>query len=287
MIAIKLHGRLGNQLFQYAFAYSAAKKLTTSFYLDKRYAPTLLSKYFTIENDKFQWLDDLLFSIKGFKNLFSSYFKLAFYAKIEQILKLREMEFRSDINPVEEMHKIADQKIYSGYFQSELYFEEYRTEIRSQFRIKKRHIKAFEKVYSSLILPKEFNLVVVHIRRTDYMDHDYDLPLNYFHKAIAKIDNPVNYYVFISDDPEFLGEEFGYLSQKYISRNNEITDFQFLMNADSCILSNSSFSWWGAYLNHKKAHIIAPEYWLGFGSEIEEPSHVILKEWEQLSVRWS
>lgn len=283
MIAVKLRGRLGNQLFQYAFAYATAKKLNTSFYLDKRFAPTLLSKYFIVGKDKFQWLDDFVFSIKGFKNLFSSYFKLAFYSKIEQVLNLKEIEFANELNPIEEMLKIANQKIYSGFFQSELYFENCRTEIKLQFCLKKEHIRAFEKIYSSLILPQEFNLIVIHIRRTDYINHHYDLPLSYFHKAIAKIDNPINFYVLISDDPKFVAKEFDYLSNKYISSNNEIIDFQFLMNADSCILSNSSFSWWGAYLNQKKAHIIAPEYWLGLQHKIEEPSHILLKEWEHLS----
>ena len=56
MIAVKLEGRLGNQLFQYAFAYASAKKLKTTFYLDKSTDNFLLPRYFlivTLEEEEF------------------------------------------------------------------------------------------------------------------------------------------------------------------------------------------------------------------------------------------
>jgi len=92
------------------------------------------------------------------------------------------------------------------------------------------------------------------------------------------IENP--YYIFISDDLSYIEEEFDYLKEKYISKHNDIIDFQFLLNADICILSNSSFSWWGAYLNNKKATVFAPKFWLGKKSEL--PKHIIPEGWHKL-----
>lgn len=277
MIGVKLNGRMGNQLFQYAFAYAIAKKLNTTFYLDKRFAENILSKYFLISDDKFQWLDRLIFSIQTDKNFFSSYLKLGFYSKVKSLLRLNEIEFSNDIAPTEEMIKIANNMLYSGFFQSEAYFNDYKTEIISQFQLNNYATDQFKNI--PFKVPEGFKTVVLHIRRTDYIDHEFDLPIDYFHNAIAKIDHPGNYYIIISDDPIFAAKAFEYLRNKYISDHNEIVDFQFLMHADICILSNSSFSWWGAYLNQKAELIIAPEYWLGFSQKTEHPVDVIPRNW--------
>ena len=71
MIAVRLEGRLGNQLFQYAFIYAAARKLNTSFYLDKSIEKFLLPQYFEVKNDFIRVLDNNIFSVTGYKNIFS------------------------------------------------------------------------------------------------------------------------------------------------------------------------------------------------------------------------
>ncbi|MFD2582238.1 alpha-1,2-fucosyltransferase [Pedobacter vanadiisoli] len=273
---------MGNQLFQYAFAYATAKKLNTKFYIDKRLSNDIISRYFLLTEDRTSPLDRTLFAIKGFKNFFSSFLKLGFYSKLKKLLKLQEIEFLNDVDPKIEMLKLNDRRLYAGFFQSELYFIEYKKDIILQFRLKKEAISQFRKI--SFSLPQGFKLVVIHVRRTDYIDHDYTLPSAYFHQAIAKIQDPKNYYVIISDDRDFVNKEFDYLLNKYISNHNEIIDFQFLMNANICILSNSSFSWWGAYLNTKKTMVIAPQYWLGQKHKTEQPLGIFIKGWEIISV---
>jgi len=282
VIGVKLHGRLGNQLFQYAFAYATAKKLNTTFYLDKRLSPDLISQYFLVSKDRFQWIDRSIFSFRFHKNFFSSYLRLGFYSKIKALLNLEDIEFSNNIEPEKELLNIKNHKLYSGYFQSENYFKDYKTVIFNQFKLKNNFIRSFNSIFSTL--PQGFQKVVVHVRRTDYIDHQIDLPLAYFHHAIEQVNDPENFYIIISDDPKFIAQEFGYLKYKYISNHNEIIDFQFLMHADICILSNSSFSWWGAYLNQNKKRVIAPKYWLGHQNKIEEPSHVLIKGWETLAV---
>ncbi len=102
---------------------------------------------------------------------------------------------------------------------------------------------------------------------------------SYFHKAIESINNDRNYFIFVSDEPDTIENEFSYIKNKYISDNDEIIDFQFIIHADICILSNSSFSWWGAYLNIKQPKIIAPRYWLGRADNKELPVNVIPDSW--------
>jgi len=105
----------------------------------------------------------------------------------------------------------------------------------------------------------------------------------WYHLAIKNIHNEENYYIFISDDINFVKAEFAYLSNKYISENEEITDLQFLTHADICILSNSTFSWWGAWLNNKAEKIIyAPKYFMGWRIKKETPTEIYPKEWVQI-----
>jgi len=79
LISIKLEGRLGNQLFQFAFIYAASKKLDTSFYLDKSIVDFILPEYFVVKNDFLLALDNHIFSIKGYKYIFSIHLKKTFY----------------------------------------------------------------------------------------------------------------------------------------------------------------------------------------------------------------
>jgi len=69
------------------------------------------------------------------------------------------------------------------------------------------------------------------------------------------------------------------------ANNDMITDFQIIMNADACIISNSSFAWWAAYLNSKKdKKIYCPEHWLGFKIKREYPENIIPGEWIKVNV---
>jgi hypothetical protein len=276
MIAVRLEGRLGNQLFQYAFAYATAKRLNTSFYLDKSADPLLIDKYFNIEKD-FCWiLDTYVFSIKGFKNLFSFHLKRNFYLLIEKLLGLSQIIFDSAVEPAMQTGNIKNHSIYQGFFQSEQYFSEFKKEVFDLFSIKSEYKNQFEETFRSL--PAAGQYVTVHIRRGDYIDHGIVLDTSYYHNAIKSIHNRNNYYIFISDDPGFVRKEFSYLSNSHVSEYGEIIDLQFLINADICILSNSSFSWWGAWLNVGPAKIIAPKYWLG-NEKREFPVDVIPHNW--------
>jgi hypothetical protein len=282
MIAVRLEGRLGNQLFQYAFAYNVARKLNTSFYIDKSIENFLLPEYFEVKSDLLTPLDRNIFSIPGYKNIFKIHAKRAFYNTLSSILFQKNIIIIDNETPVNtNLQKVKNNAIYNGYFFSQSYFDDFKDEIRQLFKIKNKHRIAFQKVNELLSLTKR--KVVVHVRRTDFVGLNISLPLSYYKKAIGLVDAADIEFIFISDDPLFIEQQFGYVANKYVSTNEEIIDLQFLINADICILSNSSFSWWGAWLNHKEnKQIFAPKYWLGFRVNEEIPLGVA----EKINFNW-
>jgi hypothetical protein len=61
-------------------------------------------------------------------------------------------------------------------------------------------------------------------------------------------------------------------------------DFQHLLNAHECIISNSTFSWWGAWLNTRPdKKIYAPEYFLGWRIKKEYPQNIYPHDWVKVS----
>ena len=274
MIAIKLEGRLGNQMFQYAFIYTAAKKIGTSFYIDKSIENFVLPQYFEVKNNYLSILDNRVFSINGFKNIFRVHARKAFYHFISKIIfKERTENIETEAKPAYILKTLKNNRLYKGFFYSAAYFEDFKDDIRALYQVREKYATAFNCINDQLDPSKK--KVVIHVRRTDYVDLDFSLPLSYYKKAIEAVDSPDLEYIFISDDPSFIENEFGYIANKYISSHDEIIDLQFLINADICILSCSSFSWWGAWLNSKKdKQIYAPKYWLGFKDGKEFPAGV-------------
>jgi len=282
MIAVKLEGRLGNQLFQYAFAYATAKRLNTKFYLDKSIEDFLPEKYFNVQNDPLFLLDKWIFSINGFKNIFRIHLKKAFYKILEGAV-FGEKRILIDNKQSAEygLNKVSNGYIYQGNFQSEKYFADCKEDIKSLFTVKKSYVDLFAELNKNT--PLQGKKIVVHVRRGDYLDLNIAIPLAYYKNVLNMIDNKDVSYVFISDDIKLIEKEFDHIENKYILNNSEIIDLQFLMNADVCVLSNSSFSWWGAWLNNRPDKVIyAPKYWIGFNKGQEYPVGIS----DNLNINW-
>ncbi|WP_343523797.1 alpha-1,2-fucosyltransferase [Pedobacter sp.] len=274
MITVHLQGRLGNQLFQYAFIYAAAKTLKTNFYIDKQTESFILPKYFNLK-EEFTAPFDLLFNINGYKNLFSFRLKKFFYRMLRMIFNLRKISFDNESDPLSNLLELRNQTIYEGFFQSAYYFTNIEKEIESLFELKQEFKSEFQQVVEKF--PANKTIVAVHIRKGDYIDLGWNLPIEYYHQIIKELPVESSYFIFLSDQPKDIANEFNYIPNKYISHHEEIIDFQFLLNADICILANSSFSWWGAYLNKKKTKVFAPKFWLGKDKEL--PKDILPKNW--------
>ena len=273
MIGVAIQCRLGNQLFQYAFAKALSKKLGTSFFLIEGSEKLTIDKYFNL--DGYGYLKNVLRK---------AYFKI----KNRQVLQsLHGIEIQSPGS------EFKDDQVYIGYFQSELFFQNIAQQITSNISVKSKYINIFNQKYKCVYTNNK--VIAVHIRRGDYLHLNYwwkenlgsdnlSLPLSYYKNCLAQVENLESYKIIIvSDDINYLKESFSEFENVDFAGNEMMTDFQILLNADICILSNSSFSWWAAYLNNKKnKKIFCPKYWLGFHIKKEYPPHTIPEQWQQV-----
>jgi Glycosyl transferase family 11 len=295
MIGVVSQGRMGNQMFQLAFVYCAAKKLNTSFFIygakslhyfqcDDSHLSSNSSKIFKFILKNIFSKSQHKFQYRGRKRLFDELNQLLLFKHvISWSNKVGEENFQ--------LKDYQDNTLYSGFFQSEKYFVEFTDQIRNLFSLKDIYRKAFE----ARSLPyRAEKYVAIHLRRSDYLDYGGDelggvnmtLPVEYYHKCLALIDNLDNLpVVFVSDDIEFVKREFGVKSNYYFESNDEITDFQILLNASTVVTANSTFSWWAAWLNNRTDKVVfAPEYFLGFKIKKDYPGGIRVNNWNWINV---
>lgn len=242
MVISKLKGGLGNQLFQMAAGLVHANKLDTKFAIA---IESLHRATHGVMGTKYR---DTIFSTLN-------------YAEIPPSFK----RFKHDGLNYQALPQCKD-IVLDGYFQNICYFDHFRS-----FVIEKLNKVDFLRPYCEGIC-KHFNLVfgryaVLHIRGGDYnrLRHLYPA-VNYSfltdafdlfneHKIVVLTDDPcysrkvLNPYI---NDIEFL----------FPSLNDELLDFSVLLNCDKICISNSTFSWWGAYLNNNiNKLVILPKPW--------------------------
>lgn len=149
---------------------------------------------------------------------------------------------------------------YDGFFQSEKFFKHREREIRTLFEPSTEIIKYIQTKY-----PFIFNTDVtsIHVRRGDYLKLSHIHPpqsIDYFNKAIETIGKNSTFLVF-SDDIEWCKETFK--GSNFIFSNEKDYIELFMMSfCKNNIMSNSSFSWWGSWLNKTPdKKVIAPSLW--------------------------
>lgn len=169
---------------------------------------------------------------------------------------------------------------YVGFWQSEKYFSDVADVVRKSFRFKESLLNdATKSLYESM---KSRNCVSVHIRRGDYLKQKDLFGLcceDYYFQAMNQIKEKVNRpeFIFFSDEIEWAKESFGEEESVFVDWNigNESWQDMFLMTqCKHNIIANSTFSWWGAWLNPNEGKIIvAPKKWFEF-----TPNYDILPE---------
>lgn len=136
--------------------------------------------------------------------------------------------------------------------------------------IKRRYVAEAEEILDSVCKNRE--PVFVHVRRGDYLNYRFmnvkgiSLPRSYYERAIhsmcACCDPCV--YIFVSDDPEFVEYCYADVQNKYVSYHTMGVDLALLSLCKYGICSNSSFAWWGAMFMKDRKRVIFPRYWFGW-----------------------
>jgi len=210
--------------------------------------------------------------------------------KVQKLLQFHNTEDYSDGLKDASNYVYQNYTDYLGYFQDSSLYKD-KDLFRSLFKVRDKYKRSFTEKYSALF--KENQTITVQVRLGDYRHEKLQqfggveavLPLVWYKKQLNRF-NLDNYKVFvISNEPDTCEKEFGPMHKNIsVVKEHFITEFWFFMHSDTCIISNSTFAWWGAYLNIKPGlKVIAPKYWMGYNAKQEFPKGImnIDFEWEE------
>ena len=272
MVIMRIKGGLGNQLFQYASGYALAKRLNQKLVFDPSFTANMTARGYKlpllqVDTDEVIYTEQLPQKVNRLKNLYIN--------KACRVLNISKhncgkfvywLETRDERQP--DFFTIQVENLYvDGYFQSEEYFKQYRTELLKQIQPKYELEDEYLKVLNDI---QKCNSVAVHVRRSDFKkdncEFHYLLDERYYQNAIRKIrlevENPV--FFWFSDDMDWVkkhigaGEDFRFVSIR--TAHGDIDDMMLMKKCKHIITANSTFSWWAAWLNeHEDAIRIVPE----------------------------
>jgi hypothetical protein len=292
MIIVKLNGGLGNQLFQYAFARSVSSRLKTDFRLDTNPFNTYYKfhKYSLNHfNIKKQFAKD--FDFFGFVWLVKQHRIFdTFYKYLRMRSKLMPFYYPQQTFHFDSSVFSKNGTYFDGGWVTEKYFKEIETELREELTLNKPLSDYSQGMLEKI---KKTQAVSLHVRRADYVTGSTfkDTPfihgtcsMEYYKNAINYItereQNP-HFFIF-SDDYEWSVENFKFLNYPVICvKNGAEKNYEDLILMSRCkhnIIANSTFSWWGAWLNNNKDKIvIAPQKW--FNTQKSNTKDVIPDTW--------
>jgi hypothetical protein len=267
---IGLNGRLGNQMFQYASLMGIAKKNNFEYGIN-------------YENDFNLDLSDIPEDIHINQKILtlSRLFKLS-------ALNSNNLNYPTIIEPhmhfCEDLFKISDNTNLHGYFQTEKYFSHIKNQIINEYKFP-NEIKEKAELYIKSIKDRE--VVGVHFRRSDYiaLKDFYNTNLEDYYKKAFDIFS-ANKYIFLlfSDDLEFLHQNFSDKNNfKICDIKNQFIELSLMTMCDHNIIANSSFSWWGAWLNqNQNKKVIAPSVWFNHGYKDKDTKDIYCDGWIKL-----
>ena len=300
MICVQLSGGLGNQMFQYAFGRALAAKHHTELILDC-----------TIFQDKTPRLDytlrDYELDVLAINARQASKDELnrcwpSFFCKIYRSLR-RRCGLPEIVNPA---YLVEQQLPYSllaidqaasdcyliGFWQSEQFFKSVESLVRQEFTFKHPLDTKNSEIAKRI---SSVNSVSLHVRRGDYVNNpqitnSHGLcSLEYYQNAISSIEknitNPV-FFIF-SDDIEWVRANLVLSGQSEIVSGNtgiqSYIDMQLMCLCRHNIIANSSFSWWGAWLNNNTDKIVvAPKQWFPDEAKNVQTKDLIPEKWIRL-----
>jgi len=267
MIIVKLDGGMGNQLFQYALGKYLSVKLKAVLKLDRDRYLNNKQRQYSLDHFNMKPTFSTVHEKKRLKRkeyLRRKFARIGF--PIQAYWCTEEYPGYHDY-----VQQLTDNVYLEGFWQSEKYFKPIENIIRSEFVIKTppsaMNARYMERIHS-------VNAVAVHIRRGDYVSDSVTNAVHgvcdtsYYSEAVTRMASEVrnpSFFIF-SDDMRWTMENvvITHYPATYVDHNTDAAheDLRLMYSCKHHIIANSSFSWWGAWLNDSaEKKVIAPKQW--------------------------
>ena len=249
-------GGLGNMMFQAAASYAYSKKYGLEHVLLSHHQGTL-------HNSPTYYFDNI------FRN----------FAKSEETnwsIWTESAEARPCVyKEIPAILENDENIILKGFFQTEKYFESFHHDVRKLFSPSAEILEYIHNKYEFL---KTNTCISIHIRRGDYVNlqnQHHNLDIRYYVNAIDYFQTtPNTKYLVFSDDLEWCKQVFGESDDYEFVDELDYISMYMMGLCNHNIIANSTFSWWGAYLNdHTDKIVIHPDKWFGVAND-----HIILDD---------
>ena len=299
MKIVNIIGGLGNQMFQYSFALSLKYRFPNEEVLiDTSHFGHIFIKKFRGANLHNGFEIDKVFPNANLKIAKPSqlmkvtwympnYFISRIFRKFLPVRKTEVIQKSVDyFAHKEEYYAQSGDTYYEGIWESVKNYIPIRSDIQHVFthgtpnEVNACYIKNME----------AYNSVGIHIRRGDYLyvpEFFGISDIDYYERAIAEIlsDGEEHIFYIFSNDMKWCQENVVPLvkENKVVmvcenTGNNSCWDMFLMTHCKDLIIANSSFSWWGAFLNNRGGKVIAPKKWVNRDAEFD----IWLDEWMRL-----
>lgn len=247
MISIDFIGGLGNHLFQIAVTYAMAIENNDKavFNFNNCYTPLQGNKVGKYRNTIFKK-----------------------FTHVDQFIAENHYQETSySYTPIQYKPNL----LLRGYFQSELYFKPYKDIILDMFCFDE-YIESATNFLNKIPGKK----TSIHVRRGDYIPYQhvmYLLDMEYYGPAMNMFED--NTFVIFSDDLDWVKQNFNKHNMIVFDDSDEVLNMACMSLCDNHIIANSTFSWWGAYLNRNvNKKVVAPKKWYSAPELIENISKI-------------
>ncbi len=289
MILARIDGGLGNQMFQYAYGLYLARRNDTQLLLDLTSFEAGPAHGYLL--DRFQIeapIADAACLSRRPRRYRGEFLPAAWWQQIG-IGNLR----RHKENPFgfHDRHlRVPDQRYLVGYWQSQQFFPGMRPELLRQFQLAHPLSAPSQRVSERI---QSTNSAVIHLRRGDYLSNPQasklyaHLELDYYLGSLtdwAARRDQIEVFVF-SNDMDWCKRHVRLpWTTHWVDHNDASTaheDLVLMSQAACCIIANSTFSWWAAWLNQRPQHCVyAPPSWFRPGQL--DDRHIVCPQWQRI-----
>lgn len=272
-ITVELCGGLGNQLFQIASTYVVA--------WEYNYIPIIKN----INSSPSIFKDRPVYFNNIFKKVLlideELYNKLLFYVINET----------PNYTPIIITDPHKNYKL-SGYFQSPKYIDKHRENILNLFSLNNEYENYIKTLYND-IKKNNKETISLHVRRGDYIQLSHfhkNIDISYYTEALKHFDLTNKLVLVFSDDIDWCKENIKCQNIYYVelcdiidNLPNEIIELKLMSLCDHNIIANSSFSWWGAWMNNNiNKKVIAPKTWFVSKIDNDNAEKIYCDNWIKL-----